>query len=360
MSDDAPVPRAESFQPRPARPGDEPAILAVLEAVFGRWPYADLSCPPLEHLQWKMTGPRGDSGLSWVVESGGRVVATHIGYTTPATLAGRPVVRWQASDAAVLSEARGGGVYRELRKHQFERLCETCDLQFGYAVNPAIIRVTAHERWQDAANTLESLVLPLRAGPYLRRQGLRGAANAVQHLVTAKRHQRRPRAVAPASAETPLIDERFDALSERAAEGFDFISDRSSTWIRWRYSDPRAGDFSVLTEEQAGELLGYAVTRISRGSGFVADILVLPGREDVVATLVERAVAQLRAAGVADVTTWLPRTHAYRAAFRRLGFSRAGSRPLRVGSLRTGREELALFDDPDARIHFTMGDLDLV
>jgi hypothetical protein len=50
--------------------------------------------------------------------------------------------------------------------------------------------------------------------------------------------------------------------------------------MNWRYCDPARGRFTVRVAERNGKILGYLVFKISEGSGYIVDLLALPGRID--------------------------------------------------------------------------------
>jgi hypothetical protein len=87
---------------------------------------------------------------------------------------------------------------------------------------------------------------------------------------------------------------------------------RHRAYLNWRYADPRAGRYTIRVAEEKGELLGYVVPAVSRGKGFIADLLVLPGRLDVVAALVEDAAGHLAERGLSALRCWCAKRHPYR------------------------------------------------
>ncbi len=102
--------------------------------------------------------------------------------------------------------------------------------------------------------------------------------------------------------------------------------------------------------------------RVLRGKGYLADLLALPGRDDVVQSLVRDALARFRAAGVSAVQWWSPTHHPYKQILARQGFlhKRRRKRELGYRALRASSEELAFLEDPRAAVHFVLGDTDVV
>ena len=340
-------------------------MLEVLQTAFRRWPYAEIDIPPIDHLRWKLSDDAAARSLTWVVEDGGRVVGTNIVNLVPARLVDRTLVRCTTFDSALLPEYQGAGIYTALRDAQAQERRRSSDFEMSVPESEAILRVRANEGWRPVANCLEALWLPARIPAALRRRrprelvsaGAQVATSLVRRAGAGARRAPRDVRIAPDRA----FDARYDRLWDAAAADFAFIADRSAAQLARRYGDRRAGPFVTLSaSDPSGELLGYCVYRRSHGDGYIADLLVRPGRLDACEALVRRAVARLRVAGVARVDAWLPRRHPYRRVLTRRGFVRARSLALGWVPWGASREDLAVLDDRSAGIHFTMGDVDLV
>ncbi len=116
------------------------------------------------------------------------------------------------------------------------------------------------------------------------------------------------------------FDDRIEGFFEEAAKPFDFLIVRGKDYMNWRYCEPAGGRFTVRVAEQDGRILGYLVFKVGEGSGYIADLLALPGRIDVVRSLVEDALHLFREVGVELVTCWMIWRHPYNGMLRRYGF----------------------------------------
>ncbi|MCI0850086.1 MAG: GNAT family N-acetyltransferase, partial [Chloroflexi bacterium] len=107
----APAPDASPhISARPYREGDEPGILAVLTAAFGRWPAAEIEVDPLEHLRWKLSNHLGLPGHHIVAEADGRIVGTQATLIQPIKVNGRVLLASQGFDVAVHPQYQRQGV----------------------------------------------------------------------------------------------------------------------------------------------------------------------------------------------------------------------------------------------------------
>jgi hypothetical protein len=137
---------------------------------------------------------------------------------------------------------------------------------------------------------------------------------------------------------------------------------RSREHLDWRYADRRGGRFHLRVAEDAdGSILGYAVGGARGDRGHLVDLLALPGRLDVAAALVREIGGVLAGAGCVDVLCWLPQRHPYRAVLRRAGYLDARARPfITYRPCGASAESLEFLAAPRTRVHFMLGDTDLV
>jgi hypothetical protein len=161
--------------------------------------------------------------------------------------------------------------------------------------------------------------------------------------------------------ELERFDDRCDALWRVARSELDVAIVRDQAHLQWRYGDARGGPSTLLAAEQEGELIGWAVLKSDGRSGYLADLLVAPGREDASEALARTSLARLDGEGVSRALCWLPQRHSYRRALRRAGFLDWGlDVPLAYGWEGDGASDDGLLRRRDVRLHFTIGDSDFV
>jgi len=158
-----------------------------------------------------------------------------------------------------------------------------------------------------------------------------------------------------------VFDERVDDLWSRARSHFLFGVVRSSTYLNWRYADPRAGDYQILAAQEGKQWLGYLVLRASEKTGYIVDLLALPNRMDAVESLLSAALDRFRAVGQRNVECWSETHSVYRWALDNAGFRQPRrSIGLTFRPLSFPAQDAAFLGDPTASILFTAGDTDLV
>ncbi len=330
------------WQPRLLVPGEEPALLELLLAAFGTWPKSEISVDAIDHLRWKLEA--GGDQRAAVVEADGAIVGAVL-ISFRELLIKRHLLRGTSGgDVAVHPTHQGKRMFTAMTPFLWDLSMATSDISYGYRSRNLAVQKTIQRFKRSIKRSI--------------------FGNFVNVLVTSARSA----APAAAQAEEPwqlcgvtTFDERIDALWRDAAPQFDFIASRTRDFLNWRFCDRRAGDYTVVVAEQDGRILGYTVERVSNGRGYLVDLLTLPGRLDVAFSLARRAVDGLRGAGVDEVDCWLPSRHSYFDALSEAGFATLKTtQDVTYRPLQTAAEELSFLLQPEANIHFTLGDTDLV
>jgi hypothetical protein len=320
---------------RLSRPGDERAIAQLLTTGFARWPGVDTDATAVDHLRWKMSEP-GSPGVV-VGEIDGAIVGLSMRSIRVGKIAGSELFIQQGFDSCVNAEYREAGVMSAIRG-RFRDLLETRgDLLIFFSEHPAFNKFWIGEGAVPLGNPLRVLLCY---------DSSVGAA--------------RRKAASWTIEEPPSFGERVDAFWDEAATQFDFIIARRQEILNWRYCDPRAGTFVIRTAEEQGRLLGYAVLRVTNGTGHIADLLALPGRTDVAESLVVDALAYFHGRQVSPVQCWCASRHPYQELLTSLGFANK-KRTIRLGWVAfTSKPDRAALGNDQLALHYMAGDTDLV
>jgi hypothetical protein len=317
------------------RDGDEGALVKLFEAAFGKWPKADLTVDSREHAAWKLRSSPEAVRHHVLAEDAGRVVAARCFWFVPVKLRNRLLRARQEVDDAVHPEYQDRGLMRTMTYPTRPGLLEAAAIYFALGTwHPAWRKMRRHETRRRRTVALDVLST---GGP--------PTALSTRHNFHEAEH----------------FDGRFDELFNRAAEPFDFAVARTSGYLTWRFGDNRAGDFRIATMEEKGELTGYCIIRVSNCRGYIADLLALPGKEDVLDTLVAEAMSFFAAADVDSVECWSTSGHPYRSSLRRAGL-RNRRRRMEVFFVpqSAADEDVDHLETPDAVVHVMAGDSDLV
>jgi len=353
---------------------DEAQLIELLSRAFPRWPQFEIPVPAIEHLRWKLRSDPAAARHHWVGEIDGRIVVMLLRIIRRVRVRGRDCLARDGVDAAVDPDYQEQGLYSAMVDESKEHP-QYFEVDFGlsYSSNPRLRRRDARKGSKPLGNPIQLLRKPYQARAIVRRRrskyrGRLPAPLAVLRIKLASALNRighRPywRPVRPDWSITTLerFDERIDEFFDQAARPFDFLLVRSSGYLNWRYCEPAAGRFTVRVAEQEGKILGYLVYKISEGNGYITDLLALPGRLDVVRSLIEDALRLLREAQVELVSCWMIARHPYNGPFRRYGFVDS-RRDIGFVSKAIDPDSgiLDFLDQATARIHLMHGDSDWI
>ena len=294
----------------------------------------------------------------------------------PARVRGGVLVQRASADLAVHPDYQQLGILKVMRDFKDEAFRGVFDFYIGgFSKHPAIVRgrVGRTDR-HPIGNRIQVRERPLTLRAALSRFGPRAGRSmrntsgslrlAAQSMLGLARGRGAPaERTAWAVHQVESFDERIDRLWEEASRSFGFIPERNADFLNWRYCDPRAGRFTALLAEGGGRALGYAVLQVSHGRGYLADLLVLPERLDVLDSLLAEATGYFEEAGVPIVVAWSPTRHSYNSVLHRHGFLVRPTRTRKFAYVTLHRrmeEALSFLQDPQARLHFTAGDVDVI
>ncbi len=326
----------ESVSLRFFEPGDEGALVSLLQAAFQGWPNVETATPPIDHLRWKLSSHPAANRYTIVAEGGGRLVAARQFFIQKIKIGDRVALVRNGFDSAVDPDYQRRGIMAAIRQFGHERFAQEIDLHIGHGSDPAILSLRRKEDIHYFGNRADVLTLDLQDRPPA------------------------PPTMSWSIVDSERFDERIEELYAEASRQFDLILERSQRYLNWRYCDPRAGTFRLRLAQSDGRLLGYAVLASSKGRARIADLLVLPGRLDVAAALVDDAIAHAVALNAGAVEGWCQTHHPYKTVFLDRGFRVKRSVKLTYLALRTPRAEIDFLASPGAAVHFQLGDTDLV
>jgi GNAT superfamily N-acetyltransferase len=352
---------------RQVRDEDYPQLLELLQRAFGGWPKLAIQATPIEHLRWKWEAWPGYAHR-WVAELDGKIVACQIDHVRVARARGLDLRVSRGADAAVDPTYQSRGVMRVMRPVMTKADAAASELFIGVAVHPALTRLYEKEPRRIFGQRWTAFIRPLSPRAALRVLKVR-VNRAPRKLLSSLAMFARWFAIERTSRSKGTVsiraatefDDRANDLFEQVASSFDFIFVRDRVLLNWRYADRRAGDFTIRLAEEGDRLIGYTVLRSMNGTGYIADILALPARNDAVDALLDDAVEQLRQASVRTVECWLFGNHPYVPALQRAGFlgRRKKAQPT-YEAVGIPEEQVSFLGDSGSVVHFTVGEMDYV
>jgi GNAT superfamily N-acetyltransferase len=324
---------------RPAAADDAPAIVDLLNDVYGHW--GDLA-----YWRWKYLDPPAPfRSPSAVAELDGQIVG-HFGILPVEALwNGRPIRAGQTIDAAVLPAFRRQGIHSALGRlvlgaaaqadysliYAFPGLYSlNVDLRIGYrpvAFVPEMVQLLAPR--QVLIRALARLPGDLvalwrwRRNPHWSPETVRRLARLRRSLLLVPGFlgdpvlPQRPAATSFDVRSSGRFDSAFDNFwrRNRPPTGLSLVKD--SRYLGWRYGDHPDQRYQRLALFSSGRLLGFAILAHRPPYSQLCELLVERDRDDVLDALVAAAGQQARQEGSLVLITWArPAQH----RLRRLGF----------------------------------------
>ncbi len=317
------------------REGDEESMLEVLDKAFDGWPKIEISVPPIEHLRWKLRMHDAALRSHIVAVIDGRCIALRPLWAPPVKVDSNVFLGRHAVDRAVLPEFQRHGMMAAMEVRMPSTWAERFDLTLSLRVNWQRINLTpgnSHPR------KLHVVACSLAAPPPAPEAPVDWALRHIEGF-----------------------DDRFDNFWAEASAPYRVMVARTKEHLNYRFGDRRAGNYRIVVAEHAGRVLGYVITTARQRIGHIADVLVLPGRHDVLESLLEEAVSRLRQEGKTSLECWRLPYHPYIPTLEKFRFDEPKrTETVNLRSLKGRDLEFAFFEDPKEPAHFMAGDTDLV
>ena len=355
-------------------PEDEDGALDTLEVSFPRWPQWDIAGSPRDFLRWWAEGYRDaedePQGMAYIARDGERVAGVSLGVLRPVKVRDRILPGRQAAYSAVHPDYRGLGLSRDFVIWRDQTL--PYDLTLDFTQVAQLVHNRQRRGTRQSGNPLSIFVRVLSARGASKERGRNRWRALLGYAALALRSRaRRFRLRGPARPALRVrsidaFDSRVDRFFEIAAAPFELIPVRSAAFLNWRYLDGRIGWFTALVAEEEGELVGYAVFRLVGTRAHLADVLVLPGRADVLRALLDRAVGLAGRHGASAVECTMMQHHPYTPVLTAAGFIRVKTRSeeiahkFGVNPAKIDPTDLDFIQAPDAALHIVEGDSDLI
>ena len=355
-------------------PGDEEGIVDLLETTFGRWPNFSLDHEPIDHWKWKYLDNPFKVNSTIIGELEGEIVACRHDQPIRLKIGDETLFCNLGSDLAVHREHRRKGYANSLSKLSRESK-ERFGYEFSFFVSSNPMWVQRLEKRQRATNFPHQILNYVRIfdidlqlkkmpvdGPMVTKYGYLSieVLNRIRNAFSEKIDY--PRKDVEVLKE---FDESYQMFWDELKAQYDFIVDRGSDYMNWRYLDPRAGNFIVLKAEGFKGFLVLFINHIIDGYpiGYIVDILTEIGDIHTTHQLVEKAVDYFIKHGVNIINCLALKNQHYVKALQMNGFvnsmielkifhGRSGLRSndeTLINKLRTSRND---------RVHFTYGDID--
>jgi hypothetical protein len=363
----------QGYEIRSYQPEDEEKIVELLQLVFDGWPHFDLACSPIDHWKWKyQSNPHGKSPIILAVKAD-KIIGSYHSVPQRVKIRENNIIWGDGVDAAVHPDFRKMGIYNKTLESTQELMYQNgFKYWFGATGNPILIR-TLSKRYSYFPKPL--LILDRIKDIDLHLQKMSVNNSLIKKIgfqivktfynmknVIVNQNPRAPTSVVGIDS----FDHRVNVLWEEVSDQYDFIVERRMDYLNWRFCDLHGGSYIVKQAEDDEHVLGYIVLRVNRYRedypvGIIVDLVVHPGRPDVVEALVADAIRVFDGEEVNFCRYLGVKNHSYMKVLKRFGFMETGNKVHLFYASPIEENELdKLSSNAVTRIHFTYGDTDWI
>jgi hypothetical protein len=363
----------EHYITRPYRLGDEEQIVQLLELVFDGWPKHDLQATAVDHWRWKYLDFPLKNNITIVSESNDKIIGATHGIFLRIKVGKKRFISQKGADAAVHSEYRRKGVYRNIVRLK-QKMLEKCEYHIAYWLtsNPILLKM----KWEGSEARpfphplvylvrIQDIDKHLQHNEYDRpdivlKVGYIGAKalSTMEPKRTIKKQSEFN------ITEITKFGFEINGLWDKVKDNYDFIVEKTMDYLNWRYCDPRGGNYKTLLARDENQILGYIVYKINRYRkeypiGNIMEVLALPNRSDVVDSLIDVVVKRFDSTSVNIVHAQIIKGHPYEALLKRHGFVNARKKSyLNYSPVALGDELKRFTNAPPDRLNYQYGESD--
>lgn len=356
---------------RPYEPGDEERIVPFLEEYLG-WPEVRLDCAKVDHWQWKYLSNPLRYHLVCVAESAGKVISHSASIPVHMKVGSRTITAAQGVDLCTHPDFRGQGLIgMTMACRNRMKDDHSVSLDFGFPNKAAYHVSSIKQGFRDLDVRMLQFQYIIDRDNFFRKVRF-GSLKRIGY----DSYLFFKRSMSGAGEDDALeirgeaaFGSEHDRLFERASPQFDLMLLKSSSYLNWRYADPRGGTSWIRSAYRNGRLNGYMVHKVDvkNGTRFlnIVDALVDRGDEVALQALLVDAMALARDLKIETVLCCLPEKHPYNHVLTDLGFMSqvrlTGERQMgMIWFNRTGEERLTETLRGRPAVHLMLGDTDWV
>ena len=313
---------SNSFVCRFYRPGDEYGIVDLMKLVFPYWATFE---SPLDYWRWKyLDNP--NFPVIFVAVLGEKIIGVDHSLVQDIKIGDSIFKSNFGTESATHPNYRKIGVYNNLtnliNKYRSEN-----DVKFSFynSENPILIKKA--ERVKDLAFPHQMAQMTRMKdsqpiGSFVKRFGFTSFKlfNKIRYSLVFDPKNGDEFSVKECSE----FGDDFDEFLNRIKPHCSFFIEKNRRYLNWRYCDLRAGKFAIKKAVRDGDTLGYVVMEFGKNekgsTGSIADLLAIPGRNDVAITLLRESCNYFDKLGVNSINFGVVRGHPYQRISSRFGF----------------------------------------
>ena len=320
---------SQAFEIRPYQAGDEEGIVELLKLSHPHWVNQENA---LATWKWQFTEDPSRVMIA-VGLSVGKIICVMLTFKVNIKLADSSIVAAYGGDVATHPDYRKLGVYSKVTQ-LMDKMRSEKGIQFVYASSshPAVIREWIKRNRVPLPFSVDIMVRIKDIKLHLERKPMNNASiiqatystlkilNQTKTTLTSK-----PKQIGDLTIdEVVRFDARIDAFWDKVKEEYDFILERKSAYLNWKYCDHPTIDYKVKQARSGEDLLGYIVYTLRKSDGYsegyIIDLLTNSNRLDVANALYQDACDYFDDHKVNTAYCRVVNGHPYQSLSARYGF----------------------------------------
>jgi len=281
---------------------------------------------------WKwmhVDNPAGTSAI-WIAEHEGEIVGQDYLIMENMKIRGKLVKGFQTMDTIVHPQYRRQGIASILLREIHNEVAKE-GIHLGFAFpNQQSYPQRMKSGWLDVY-TFQVMVKPLNFRNFLeryltRREPLLKVLTLGGNLIIKAffRTRKPPEVDGLTIDKISYFDDRFDDFWNRISDDYPLIVVRDKKYLNWRYVDVPDVKYTIYAAEEKGQICGYIVLGFTHNEGgelgHIYDIIAPPDREDIICSLISKAVEHFTDEKVDAILSKMVANKVYHKSLSKSGF----------------------------------------
>lgn len=293
---------SSEFKVRFYQPGDEVGIVNLLKNTFPKWAMINNS---LNFWKWKYTdAPYGTDILVAVIDD--IIIGVDHSIYLPLKINEKNLTATFSGDTATHPDYRGIGVYSRIMNLQDQNR-KSLDMEFLYYLssnNRIIKKAKDRGRFNLFPNKMSYMVKIKDLNHHMKMRKTDNAVlkkigfktiekiNVINKIVPRNRNHQNHYTI----SEIEKFGTNITEFNKSINENYDFIIKKEQKYLNWRYTDQRAGKFTILQATENNRVIGYVVIEHKNEDGYkedyIMDLVTIHNNLDIAETLLRVACSR--------------------------------------------------------------------
>jgi hypothetical protein len=362
------------IQIRDYSPNDEENIVPLLELIFPMWPPFTLEGTKIEHWRWKYLGNPLKSMFITVVEKSGKIIGVNHALFVYVKIGESRYRTRLGYDMGIHPDYRGMKLWTRMKKYRLSNpKNQIHDIKFNLTGNQVVKEADIKEgntlfpkeiqhflRIQKGFNQEE----PNMVKRIIKKIGYRYLM--IRNTLLDNINELRSNNESLEIVKIKKFDDTAKSFWDKVKNDYDFIIERTQEYLNWRYCDVKGGGYLILKAVELGNMVGFIVFRVNNKRpehpvGVIVDLMSYKNRSDITSALLKQCLEYFTTLDVVTVSSYLIGDHPDSKVFTRFGFIRQPFKSwVFLGPEDIGKDRDIFLKAPSSRLHFHLGDTDLI